>query len=86
MNGHSDDAARQRESEAILRRLRQETDVQVGATTTRMLSDTRGHFSASDADPNDRIEVIGTRIGRSLGLVGFIVLLFVFVSTYLIGG
>lgn len=86
MSGHHDDAARQHESEAILRRLRQETDPQVGATTTRMFTDARGHFSASDADPNDRIEVIGTRIGRGLGLIGFAVLLVMFATTYLISG
>ena len=76
------DAERRTESEAILKRLREETDIQVGGTTARMLSNTRGHFSADDADPNDRIEVIGTRIGRALGLVGFVVLVFLFVQTY----
>lgn len=76
------DAERRAESEAILKRLREETDIQVGGTTARMLSNTRGHFSADDADPNDRIEVIGTRIGRALGLVGFVVLVFLFVQTY----
>lgn len=76
------DAERRTESEAILKRLREETDVQVGGTTTRMLTNARGHFSADDADPNDRIEVIGTRIGRGLGLVGFVVLLFLFAQTY----
>lgn len=84
MSNRPDDAERQRESEAILKRLRQETDVQVGATTTNMLTNTRGHFAATDVDQSDRIEVIGTRIGRSLGLVGFVVLLFIFVTTYLL--
>ena len=83
MDRHRQDADRQRESEAILNRLRQETEPQVGATTQRMLSNTRGHFSADDADPKDRIEVIGTRIGRALGLVGFVVLLVLFFQTYL---
>lgn len=76
------DAERRAESEAILKRLREETDIQVGGTTARMLSNARGHFSADDADPNDRIEVVGTRIGRALGLVGFVVLVFLFVQTY----
>lgn len=83
MNTTHDDAERKRESDAILKRLRQETDMQVGGTTTRMLSDTRGHFAATDVDQDDRIEVIGTRIGRSLGLVGFVALLGLFVATYL---
>ncbi len=34
----------------------------------------RGHLEASDADQDDRIEVWGTRIGRWLSVVVFIVL------------
>ncbi len=34
----------------------------------------RGHFSASDADQSDRIEVWGTRIGRWLAVVVFVFL------------
>ena len=64
--------------------MRQETDPQVGAGLTGMVTDMRGHFRASDVDPNDRVEVIGTRIGRALGIVGFAVLVFVLVSRYLL--
>lgn len=34
----------------------------------------RAHFAAADVDPRDRIEVWGTRIGRGLALVAFILL------------
>ncbi|MBB4005061.1 MAG: hypothetical protein V7704_21625 [Aurantimonas endophytica] len=74
MTGHHDDDARQREAKAILDRVRQETEPQVGAHTEAMLTRTREHFMAGDADQNDRLEVIGTRIGRMAGIVGFVVL------------
>lgn len=34
----------------------------------------RGHFSAEDADQDDAIEVWGTRIGRGLAAIAFVVL------------
>ncbi|UIJ71868.1 hypothetical protein [Aurantimonas sp. HBX-1] len=74
MTRHHDDDARQREAKAILDRIRQETEPQVGAHTEAMLTRTRSHFMAGDADQNDRLEVIGTRIGRLAGVVGFVVL------------
>jgi len=73
MTGHHHDDERQREAKAILERVRQETEPQVGGHTEAMLFRTRDHFMARDADPNDRIEVIGTRIGRLAAIVGFIV-------------
>lgn len=30
---------------------------------------TKGHFSARDADASDPVEILGTRIGRFLGLL-----------------
>jgi len=73
MTGHHPDDERQREAKAILERVRQETEPQVGGHTEAMLFRTRDHFMARDADPADRIEVIGTRIGRLAAVVGFIV-------------
>ncbi|GGE06500.1 hypothetical protein GCM10011390_27020 [Aureimonas endophytica] len=69
-----EDAARLAESAAILRRVRQETDPQIGAHAGQAMTDLVGHFGARDADPDDRIEVIGTRFGRGLGLLGFLAL------------
>jgi hypothetical protein len=68
------DAARQREAETILRRVSQETDPQIGAGAARLLTNVRAHLSAVDADPDDRMEVLGTRIGRILGLAAFLVM------------
>ncbi len=80
MTGRSDDEQRREEAEAILRRVRQETEPQTGAGVERMVLGARRHFWAGDADPADRIEVWGTRIGRLAGLAAFIVLAFVLVG------
>lgn len=73
MNRPQNDDERQREANAILQRIRQETEPQIGAHSESTLLRPRAHFTAADVDPSDRIEVIGTRIGRAAGLVGFIV-------------
>lgn len=72
MTNPSDDRARQQEAEAILRRVRQETEPQTGAAAESMARGLRRHFWAGDADPADRMEVVGTRIGRLAGLVAVI--------------
>ncbi|WP_279483099.1 hypothetical protein [Aureimonas sp. SK2] len=74
MTNRPDDHARQAEAEAILRRVRQETDPQTGAAAESMSRGLRRHFWAGDADPADRMEVIGTRIGRLAGLLAFFAL------------
>lgn len=78
---HRDDE-RQRESRAILKQIRQETEPQIGAHTTAWLLKTREHFSARDIDPTDRVEVLGARIGRLAGVVGFVVLLVILVMQW----
>lgn len=72
MTNPSDDRTRQRQAEAILRRVREETEPQTGAAAESMARGLRQHFWAGDADPADRMEVIGTRIGRLAGLVAFL--------------
>ncbi|MBB3936338.1 hypothetical protein [Aureimonas phyllosphaerae] len=72
MTNPSDDRARQQEAEAILRRVRQETEPQTGAAAESMARGLRRHFWAADADPAERMEVVGTRIGRLAGLVAVI--------------
>ncbi|KQT85518.1 hypothetical protein [Aurantimonas sp. Leaf443] len=74
MNTHDEDARRAREAKAILERIRQETEPQVGAHTQAMATRTRDHFSGRDDPSDDRIEILGKRIGRSLSVVGFVVL------------
>lgn len=41
------------------------------------------HFSGADADPDDRIEVWGRRVGRGLSVLALFGLLWYLASTYL---
>lgn len=77
------DDVRAREAAAILRRVRQETDPQIGAGSGRLLTHTLDHLAARDADGGDRMEVMGTRIGRLLGLAVFVVLAILLASRLL---
>jgi hypothetical protein len=43
------------------------------------------HFGGADADPDDRVEVWGRRIGRGLGLVAAVLLAVHLLRTYVIG-
>lgn len=70
--GLSGDAERMRESRRILERARRDSDVVGASAFSRSVNEARDHFTGRDADPNDPIEVWGRRIGRTLGLVGFI--------------
>ncbi|MBO0904471.1 hypothetical protein [Jiella sonneratiae] len=83
-NLHDDDE-RQREANAILERVRQETDPQIGAHSLAILTRAGDHFLARDVDPADRIEVLGTRIGRLAGIVGFLVFALLLASQLLKG-
>ncbi|MDQ0467830.1 hypothetical protein [Labrys wisconsinensis] len=59
----------EQEARRILDRVDREGDV-LGSALRR----TADHFAAREADPADRIELWGRRIGRGLSLVGVIVL------------
>ena len=58
------------ESKRILDRVERESGDVLGSALRR----TADHFSAREADPSDRIELWGRRIGRALSLIGVIVL------------
>ena len=64
------DDERAREAKAALERVRRDQE-NVFSSSMARASD---HFGGKDADPDDKIEVWGRRIGRSLSLVGVIVL------------
>jgi len=75
------DGDREAESRRILQRIAQESDPG-GTFATRMTNRARTHLTAADVDPSDRIEQLGTRIGRWLAaavtvavLVGFVMFL-----------
>jgi hypothetical protein len=60
----------QRQAKAILDRAKRDQD---GVLTSSMAR-ASDHFAAKDAPPDDPVELWGRRIGRSLSLIGVIVL------------
>jgi len=78
-----DDERRQDEARRILARVREETAPQTGVAAERMSQGVARHFLASDADPADRVEVWGTRIGRIAGVVGFAVFAAILLAEFL---
>ena len=72
----------ERESRRILDRVAQESET-IGASSMRRVADqVKGHMQAKDEDAEDWAELWGTRIGRGLGLVFVIVLVFYLALTY----
>lgn len=65
----ADDAERQAESKSILDRIKREAGSDAATFLGGTARRTGEHLAAHDADPDDRIELWGTRIGRMLGLV-----------------
>jgi hypothetical protein len=57
----------------------------VGTSAFARAADRLGaHFGAGDRNPNDAIEIWGSRVGRGLGLVGFVALAVYFFVTYFV--
>jgi hypothetical protein len=80
------ESERERESRRILKGIAGEAEVSGTSFVDRMAQRTRDHLNAADADPSDRIDYIGTRIGRVLGPVIAIALVVWFVLFLVQGG
>lgn len=73
------DRQQEQESRRILKSVSGETDPSGTSLAGRAAKRVGAHLSAADADPQDRIETWGTRIGRVLGMaimIGLAVWLF----------
>ncbi|PRD43855.1 hypothetical protein C5748_08310 [Phyllobacterium phragmitis] len=75
------DSARETEARRILDRIGRESTADHGMVA-RGVERTKKHLSAADADPADNIELWGTRIGRTFGLL-LIIAAIVWVLIYL---
>ncbi|MFC5503837.1 MULTISPECIES: hypothetical protein [Hyphomicrobiales] len=64
------ESARAAEAQAALDRVRRDSESLLGSSMGRAAD----HFGAKDAPEGDRIELWGRRIGRSLSLLGVVVL------------
>lgn len=84
-NSHSresQDEARQREAERSLRRVDMESETLGTSTLARAAGRAKGHLGGSDVDPNDPIELWGTRIGRGAGAIFAIILVLWLISHF----
>ncbi|MDK9695187.1 MAG: hypothetical protein OEL76_02210 [Siculibacillus sp.] len=83
------EAERKRASEAALAGVVRDSEVVGTSAFARMARHTgerlEAHFGGGDADPDDRVEVWGRRIGRILGLIFAAALVVHLVRTYVIG-
>lgn len=64
------ESARAAEAQAALDRVKRDSESLLGSSMGRAAD----HFGAKDAPEGDRIELWGRRIGRSLSLLGVVVL------------
>lgn len=76
----------EKESRRILDRVARESEAGGGAFVRCKAGEMRDHLGAADVDRSDRIEHIGTRIGRILGFVLTIGLILWLVNFLVRGG
>ena len=65
------DKDRSAESRRILDRIARESDSGAFGALNRSAERARSHLAADDADQSDRIELWGTRIGRTVAAIVF---------------
>jgi hypothetical protein len=70
MSKDSRESARAAEAQAALDRVKRDSESLLGSSMGRAAD----HFGAKDAPEGDPVELWGRRIGRSLSLVGVVVL------------
>ncbi|MBO6756795.1 MAG: hypothetical protein JJ902_10760 [Roseibium sp.] len=75
--------AKRQDALKAIDRVQAESETVGTSTFVRMADRAQKHFSAADKDAQDPIEIWGTRIGRTAGLVFAIGLLIYLAVTYL---
>ncbi|MAS04495.1 MAG: hypothetical protein CL534_07335 [Ahrensia sp.] len=73
-NKHPDDLAREEEARKTLERVAVDSEVIGQSTLARTVNRARSHMAADDADPEDKVELWGRRVGRGLSLIAFLIL------------
>ncbi|MCO5133775.1 MAG: hypothetical protein M9908_05350 [Phyllobacteriaceae bacterium] len=81
-----DDAARAEESRRILERIERESETVAASSMARTSDLVRKGLSGKDGtdEDTDPIEVLGKRIGRTLGWIAMIALVAYFITTYVL--
>lgn len=77
-------SAQEAEAQRILQRIERESESVATSSMARSASGFRKHLSGHDgtSDDEDPIEVLGKRIGRSLGFIAVAILLIYLFVTY----
>ena len=78
------EAERKAESERILERVARDSETIGSSSFARTTNRLASHFLGRDGEQEDRIEVWGKRIGRTLGLFAFIGLAIYLFMTYVL--
>ncbi len=74
----------QEDPDKILKRVKQESETIGLSSMKRVTDDLAQHFRADDAEQNEWAELWGTRIGRTLGLIAFVILVVYLLQTYVL--
>ena len=75
---------RQEEAKRILERVHRESETIGTSGLARTANRVAAHFKADNDPDDDRIEILGKRIGRGLGLIAFIILAVYLFFTYVL--
>lgn len=82
-NPHSDADKRRAAALEEIERAAAGSEVFGTSAFVRQARRASAHFSGADADPADRVEVWGRRIGRSLSMIALVGLVWYLATTYL---
>lgn len=74
------DEERAREAKRVLDRVSRESETIATSSLARVARQATDHISGADADQDDKVELWGKRVGRSLGIVAAIVLLVMLIN------
>lgn len=74
MNKKPDHEARDQEAKKVLERVQRDAEVIGQSSLVRVADRARAHLRGDDADPDDKAELWGRRVGRALSLVAFVLL------------
>ncbi|WP_306120316.1 MULTISPECIES: hypothetical protein [unclassified Roseitalea] len=75
---------REREARKALERVHRDSEVVGQSSLVRAAGRAREHMAGADADPEDKAELWGKRVGRALSVVAFVALA-IWLIGYLLG-
>lgn len=74
------DKERARESQRVLERVSRESETIATSSLARVAKQATDHIAGADADHDDKAELWGRRVGRSMAVVAAIILLVMLIN------